>query len=101
VLINKEKENAQLPTDTPFADWKTARRYAGPLPFTFTFKPKENSILIIEGVRTNWKPRPIEVVSHRFHLLDSLGIDAQLANAFIIENVPYLWEKGKLEEWKQ
>ncbi len=26
-----------LPKGTPFGNWKEARRYAGPLPFTFTY----------------------------------------------------------------
>jgi hypothetical protein len=27
--------------------------------------------------------------------------DAKLANAFIIENIPYCWKKGKTEQWKK
>src|SRR5690349_2830213 len=30
-------EPIQLPAHSPFKDWKEARRFAGPLPFTFTF----------------------------------------------------------------
>ena len=32
----KEGEK-NLPKGSPFEDWKTARRFAGPLPFTFTY----------------------------------------------------------------
>lgn len=100
VTLNHEKQEVALPEGSPFPDWKTARRFAGPLPFTFTYQPKKNKVLIIEGVRQNWKPRPIEVQSYHFQFLNSLGVDAQLANAFIIENIPYSWKKGKLETWK-
>ena len=40
-----------LPSGSPFADWKEARRYAGPLPFTFTYDERKKEVLIIEGVR--------------------------------------------------
>src|SRR5258705_6923444 len=55
-------ENISLPDDSPFADWKEARRFAGPLPFTFTYDPISKKVLIIEGVRENWKPSPVKVI---------------------------------------
>ena len=58
ILLDTEVENPPLPTGSPFPDWKTARRYAGPLPFTFTYKPERKEVLIVEGVRQNWKPAP-------------------------------------------
>ena len=62
VEVNAEKEDIALPTASPFADWKEARRFAGPLPFTFTYNKKTKEVLIIEGVRENWTPRPVEVL---------------------------------------
>ena len=59
VLVETEsKDKVELPIDSPFQDWKEARRYAGPLPFTFSYNSKTNNILIIEGVREHWKPEP-------------------------------------------
>lgn len=95
-------ENISLPSASPFNDWKEARRFAGPLPFTFTFNRETNEILIIEGVRENWKPTPVKVIDYRFSFIDNLKLnDVRLANAFIIQNIPYYWKKGKMELWKQ
>ncbi|MDQ3108755.1 MAG: DUF2071 domain-containing protein [Bacteroidota bacterium] len=94
-------EEIQLPTTSPFKDWKEARRFAGPLPFTFTVNNETNEVLIIEGVRESWIPKPVEVLSHKIHFLDQKGFkEIVLANAFIIENIPYYWKKGKKEIWK-
>lgn len=95
-------ENIPLPTGSPFADWKEARRFAGPLPFTFTFDEKKKEVLIIEGVRENWHPSAVKVLDYHFSFFDKMDLQhAQLANAFIIQNIPYYWKKGKLEKWKK
>lgn len=100
-IENSDNESISLPADSPFADWKEARRFAGPLPFTFTYNPVNKKILIIEGVRENWKPMPVRVIDYNFSFIDNLKLaDAKLANAFIIRNIPYHWKKGKLEQWK-
>ena len=58
-------------------------------------------VLIIEGKRQNWKPRPIEILDLDIDFLNRDPFkDKVLANAFIIENIPYMWKKGKLEQWK-
>jgi uncharacterized protein YqjF (DUF2071 family) len=94
-------EDIALPTGSPFTDWKEARRFAGPLPFTFTYNPATKKVLIIEGVREDWKPMPISVIDYHFSFIDHLQLrEARLANAFIIQNIPYYWKKGKQEQWK-
>jgi hypothetical protein len=99
--IKKVDENAMLPTQSPFNSWQEARRYAGPLPFTFSYQPKTNKVLIIEGVRENWVPRPLNVIDYNFEFLKTNDFkDAVLANAFIVEDINYSWKKGKLETWK-
>jgi len=86
----------QLPLTSIFADWKEARRFAGPLPFTFTYELRDNSVLVIEGVRTNWKPVPVEVLDHHFPFIRNLSLsETHLANAFMIKDVPYYWKKGR------
>jgi hypothetical protein len=101
IKINKSEEPIALPQLSPFADWKEARRFAGPLPNTFTYNEKTKEVLIIEGVRQNWRPSPIKVVDYHFDFLNTLKFEkALLANAFIIENIPYHWKKGKKEVWK-
>ncbi len=101
VVIDKAEENIALPDHSPFADWKEARRFAGPLPFTFTFNNTTNEVLIIEGVRQNWTPNAVKVIDYKFEFLDAMQLEnAVLANAFIIKNIPYYWKKGKKELWK-
>lgn len=99
-IAAKGKEDIVLPNNSPFSDWKEARRFAGPLPFTFTFNPETKNVLIIEGVRDNWVPKPVQVLDCNFSFLDKMKLqDIRLANAFLIENIPYCWKKGKLEQW--
>ena len=94
-------EDFSLPTNSPFADWKEARKYAGPLPFTFTYDQEKKEVLLIEGVRQNWKPAPLKVINYNVSFLQSLGLkNPVLANAFIIRNIPYHWRKGRIEKWK-
>jgi len=100
-IENSADENISLPAGSPFTDWKEARRFAGPLPFTFTYNPSNKEVLIIEGVRENWKPMPVKVIDHNFSFIDSLKLNGvKLANAFIIRNIPYYWKKGEIEQWK-
>jgi hypothetical protein len=102
VKFTEGNETTPLPPGSPFADWKEARRYAGPLPFTFTYEKEEKKVLIIEGVRENWNPTPVNITSNNFSFIDNLNLkNVQLANAFIIKNIPYYWKKGRLEEWKK
>jgi uncharacterized protein YqjF (DUF2071 family) len=99
LINNSENEDNSLPTASPFTNWKEARRFSGPLPFTFTYNNTTNEVLIIEGVRENWKPTPVKVISYNFSFMDKMKfVDAKLANAFIIKNIPYYWKKGKIEQ---
>lgn len=101
LLIDTSAKEVDLPLHSPFLDWKEARRFAGPLPFTFTYNADKKEVLIIEGVRTNWTPKPLKVIEYNLEFLKDLKLqNAVLANAFIIENVPYHWKKGKIEQWK-
>jgi len=89
-----------LPSGSPFANWKEARKFAGPLPFTFTFDAESSKMLIIEGVRENWVPTPVEALNYHFSFLNNLHLKGiQLANVFIIKEIPYYWKKGKTEQW--
>jgi len=88
---------ATLPAASPFANWKTARRYAGPLPFTFDHERETNSIVRIEGVRQEWKPRPVHVDVRRIEFFNQpafANTTPVLASAFYFEDIPYLWRRG-------
>lgn len=101
VKVETQGENIPLPEGSPFPDWKTARRYAGPLPFTFTYEKEKRKVLIIEGVRSNWTPAPVKVCDHHFSFLQEMKLEgAILANAFIIRDIPYYWKKGRAEIWQ-
>lgn len=98
-LIQKGKD-LKLPENSPFPGWKEARRFAGPMPFTFTFNELKNEVLIIEGVRSNWTPQPLEIVSESAGFFKDRNLnDGIPANAFIVENISYHWKKGKIELW--
>jgi hypothetical protein len=100
--IETGDDDILLPSGSPFTDWKEARRFAGPLPFTFTYNKDKNEVLIIEGVRESWKPKPIKVCNYHFPIWDELKLKQPiLANAFIINNIPYHWKKGKIEKWSK
>jgi hypothetical protein len=101
VLVEEGDDHAGLPKHSPFKDWKEARRFAGPLPFTFTYNGAEKEVLIIEGVREDWTPKPVKVIESNVGFVDSLQLaGAVLANAFVIHNIPYYWKKGKKDKWK-
>ena len=100
ITVETGADAIPVPKNSPFADWKEAIRYAGPLPFTFTYQPENKEVLIIEGVRKNWKPMPVRVLNYQVSFLDTLNVpNPVLANAFIIENIPYYWKKGRKERW--
>jgi len=93
--------NIPLPINSPFADWKEARRFAGPLPFTFNYNSEKGEVLVVEGVRQNWTPQPIKIKRCDISFLRMLNLEAILANAFVIRKIPYYWKKGKVESWKK
>lgn len=100
--VETGNEEVALPSHSPFSDWKEARKFAGPLPFTITYNEAKKEVLIIEGVRQNWKPSPVKVIDSNFSFLRHLDLkEITLANAFIINNIPYYWKKGKKEKWNR
>jgi hypothetical protein len=90
----------ELPEGSPFSRWEEARKFSGPLPFTFTCEAEKKRVLIVEGVRSDWKPRPVRVLHHDIPFIAGLGHgNAVLANAFVVKNIPYHWKKGSSEPW--
>ncbi len=98
VTFGSSSESAALPEGSPFRDWQSARRFAGPMPFTFSAED-DGSCTVIEGNRQNWIPRPIVVKKCRVGLFDEpplRGTKPILANAFAVEAVPYHWKRGRV-----
>jgi Uncharacterized conserved protein (COG2071) len=87
-----------LPAGSPFPDWRTARRFAGPMPFTFSPRA-DGSFVVIEGNRADWTPRPVDLISWQVALFDEpplKGIAPLAANAFAVDHIPYRWERGRI-----
>jgi hypothetical protein len=88
------------PAGSPFPDLKVARRFAGPLPFTFGYEADTRSMVIVQGVREHWEPMAVEVTGVRSTFLEGpafAGMPPRLANAFFIERIPYRWKRGDIE----
>jgi len=101
IRVEKTENEVLIPMGSPFNNWKEARRFAGPLPFTFTYNEKTKEVLIIEGVRQNWKPKPVKVIDYKISFLEILDLKRPiLANAFLVEDIPYQWKKGRKELWR-
>ena len=103
IAVERPAEAAEvaLPPHSPFATWAEARRFAGPLPFTFTYDAPTRTVLLVEGVREHWQPRPVAVTQAHVGLLGQLPLsETQLASAFLVEQIPYYWRKGRTEQWQ-
>lgn len=90
----------ELPAGSPFQDWREARKWAGPLPFTFDYERSSHSMVIVEGVREHWEPRPVRVELDRVGLLERAPFLGQgrLAAAFVVEGIDYRWKRGVVEK---
>jgi hypothetical protein len=87
-----------LPDGSPFSNLTEARRFAGPLPYTFDYEEATDSIIGIRAIRQQWEPRPVAVDVRRNTFLEHepfLGARPILANAFYVHDVPYRWEQGR------
>ncbi|MFD7812740.1 DUF2071 domain-containing protein [Streptomyces sp. NPDC059785] len=88
---------APLPPTSPFADERAARRFAGPLPYTFEWEPQTRSVIVIKASRAQWDPQPVRVDVDRLTFFDHgplAGAHPVLANAFHVAGVDYGWERG-------
>ncbi len=99
-VVVKLNDCDKLPSNSPFPDLETARKFAGPLPFTFDYERQTHSMIVIKGVRKKWDPQPVQVEVRRNTFLETAPFRAaksRLANAFYINDIPYRWEKGRVE----
>ena len=86
----------QLPLGSPFPSIRDARRFAGPLPFTFDYEAETHAIIAIRATRTNWRPAPVAVDVQRMSFFDrpSSGCTLLLAAAFHAKVIDHRWERG-------
>ena len=100
VDVRRGDANVQLPISSPFPDWKTARKFAGPMPYTFSVNRPRRTVLVVRGRRGEWQPEPLAVSRAECGLLDTSELpEAKLANAFSVESVPYHWDRGYEDPW--
>ncbi|HZR51286.1 MAG TPA: DUF2071 domain-containing protein [Streptosporangiaceae bacterium] len=88
---------APLPGTSPFRSDHDARRFAGPLPWTFDYEPATRSIVMIRGRRSQWQPRQVAVDVRTCGFLEQAPFDAagsRLASAFHIADLDYGWDRG-------
>ncbi len=100
VVADLSSVPAALPAGSPFTNLEDARRFAGPLPYTFDYERQTNSIVMIKAARSRWEPQPIAVAVRKATFLEHPPFNSVkpiLANAFHVENVPYRWERGVVE----
>jgi Uncharacterized conserved protein (COG2071) len=101
VVADLSSRPAPLPAGSPFANLEDARRFAGPLPYTFDYEPETHSIVMIKATRSHWEPQPIAVQVRKASFLERPPFNqapAILANAFHVAGVPYRWERGVVEK---
>jgi hypothetical protein len=97
VIADLAGKPAPLPEGSPFPNLQEARKFAGPLPFTFDYEKETHSIVRIQGVRREWNPEPVAVDVRECTFLARPPFDRErpvLANAFHLMDVPYRWERG-------
>jgi Uncharacterized conserved protein (COG2071) len=98
LTFDAETPDAGLPSGSPFPNWRVARRFAGPMPFTFS-PEADGKFVLIEGKRTDWIPRPVLVKKWQVGLFNEgplQGVKPILANAFSVDEIDYRWNKGRI-----
>jgi hypothetical protein len=83
---------AALPAGSPFADLDEARRFTGPMPYTFEHEPETGRVVAVRGIRGAWDPKPVSASVYRCDFCAG----GTLANAFHVAGVDYRWERGSL-----
>jgi hypothetical protein len=97
ISANLSRKPAPLPPGSPFADVEEARRFAGPLPYTFHHEPETGRLLSVRGVRSSWDPQPVavDVRELSFFSAERFGEEPVLANAFYVADIDYRWQRGR------
>jgi hypothetical protein len=97
VVAHLAGQPAPLPASSPFRSDRDARRFAGPLPWTFDYEPRTRSIVMIRGRRSHWQPRQVAVEVKTCRFLEQVPFAAagpRLASAFHIAGIDYSWDRG-------
>ena len=95
----EKKEDANLPAGSVFPSWTEARKFGGPL--LYTFELNNESVSITEGSRKYWQPFPVEVLHANTDFFDSPpynDLQPVLSAAYMIKDIPYSWKKAVIEK---
>jgi hypothetical protein len=90
-----------LPKGSPFKNVRDALKFAGPMPFTFDYEKETNSIIRVEGVRSNWHPKTVAVNIEKMTFFDQkefAGVSPIHCSSFFLTDIPYYWKEGICEE---
>jgi hypothetical protein len=97
VIARLSGSPAPLPPTSPFRSLRDARRFAGPLPWTFDYEPQTRSIVMIRARRSQWQPRQVAVEVKTCGFLEHAPFstaEPRLASAFHAAGLDYGWERG-------
>jgi hypothetical protein len=97
VVAHLDDHPAPLPPSSPFRSAFDARRFAGPLPWTFDHEPETGSIVMVHGRRSAWRPMPTAVEVETCTFFDRAPFtcaDVRLASAFHVADLDYGWDRG-------
>jgi hypothetical protein len=98
-VVEHPGNSPSLPAGSPFANQGEARRFAGPLPYTFTWEPETQSIISVLAKRRQWDPEPAAVEVRKNTFLNQepyCFAPPILASAFRVREIPYQWLRGTL-----
>jgi hypothetical protein len=95
--VTADLSKPALPAGSPFTSLREARRFAGPLPYTFDFEAETDAIIAIQATRAGWRPEPVSVEVEQLAFFDQpafAGCTPVLAAAFHVAEIDYRWERG-------
>lgn len=94
--VRVDLADPSLPDGSVFRDLRSARRFAGPMPFTFSYEHETGKLISVEGRRKNWRPGLVRADVLASGFLDSFPAEhrPEPAAAFVVESVDYRWERG-------
>ena len=99
LCIQVDTTSETLPKTTVFSNEKEARRFQGPMPYTFSFDERANKVVTVKGVRNRWQPKLVRVLSAQIPFFRENGLqEPRLANAFLTNQIDYKWNNGEVEK---
>jgi hypothetical protein len=97
VVARLAGQPAPLPPGSPFRSDRDARRFAGPLPWTFDYESPTRAVVMIRGRRSQWQPRQVAVEVKTCSFFEHAPFGAaepRLASAFHVAGLDYGWDRG-------